>query len=235
MACVTGHDVSQSLVVGLADDVHSQGAGSAAEYCPVGAQLRLVRRAAVVEARRDVDVKAHLAPHAAKHPDQSMPVGGHLAADRHEVIDLTYPRLTEESGDQNGCVRQIHLLGIECTLRRPDAKVTAPTLVEQRPEDAGRVEPRSAEPVDRAIGRDERSSLQITDQAVLCDERVIIHGDPRGWSVASDAAARLASPDHRRSLRAYWSSAASGEVRHVPACAAMIAVTPRPERLIPDG
>ena len=157
-----------------------------------------------------------------------MPVGGHLAADRHEVIDLAYPGLTEESGDQNGGVRQIHLLGIEGTRRRPDAKVTAPTLVEQRPEDTGRVESRSAEPVDRPIGRDESSSLQITDQAVVCDERVVIHGNPRGWSVAADAAARLASPDHRRSLRADWSSSASGEVLHVPACAATNAVTPPP-------
>src|SRR4029078_4924569 len=141
---------------------------SAAEYGPVGAHIRLVRRASVVETWCEVDVKAHLAAHAAQHPDQTMPVCGDFAADRHEVIDLADPGLTEISGDENGGVREVHLLGVEGILRRADPKVTATTLVQQRPEDAGRVKPRNAEPVDGPVGRDQRSRLKVTDQAMVC-------------------------------------------------------------------
>src|SRR5258706_12066232 len=53
--------------------------------------------------------------------------------------------------------------------------MTAALLVEQRGEDARRVEPRGAEPVDRAVGRDQRGSLQISDQAVVLYRWIRVH------------------------------------------------------------
>jgi hypothetical protein len=180
IACIARLGLHQPLVIGLADRVHGQHTGRAAEHRAVWAHVCRVGRPAVVETGRDLDVERHLATHAPEQSHNATPVGGHLAADRHEVIDLTDPGLTEEPGDQDGGVRQIHLLGIKGSRRRPDSKATALLVVEQRPEDAGRVESRSTEPVDRAVCRHERGSLQITDQAVVCNGRVVIHGDPRG-------------------------------------------------------
>jgi hypothetical protein len=44
--------------------------------------------------------------------------------------------------------------------------------VEDRREDARRVEARAAIPVDRRVGADERDRVQVTDQAVLGDGQV---------------------------------------------------------------
>ena len=68
--------------------------------------------------------------------------------------------------------------------RRPETRPTGELVVEERPEQAGRVEPGGAEPVDGPVGGHQRRRLEVTDEAVVGDERVVGHpvsvpsGDP---------------------------------------------------------
>ena len=135
---------------------------------------KLVLVPAVVEARLDLDTKRHLAAHADDAPDQR---GRGLGPrrDRHEVLHLADAVRGEEARDQNVRVGPVELL------RRPFLDggrdpVTAALLgVEDRGEDARRVEARAAEPVDRPVGADERHRVQVADHAVLGDREVIGH------------------------------------------------------------
>ena len=59
-----------------------------------------------------------------------------------------------------------------------DGEAPALLVIEQGGEHAGRVEARTAEPVDGAVGRDQRGGLEISDEAVLCDLGVAHESDP---------------------------------------------------------
>ena len=102
------------------------------------------------------------------------PAGGH----RHEVRDLPDPLLGQEAGDQDGRVGEIQLLGRVAGSARADPEMPAPLLVEQRPEDGRRVDPRAAEPVHRAVGGDQGRGLQVTDQPMVGDRRIGLHNGP---------------------------------------------------------
>ena len=159
--------VGEPLVVGLPYRVHGQGERIGGEHGAVLGDLCAVRAAAVVEPRRHLDLETHLPPHAAHHPDEPVVVGGFPARRRHEVDDLTHPVLGDEPGDENGGVREVHLLRLVAAPRRTDPEVAAPDVVEQGAEHARRVEARAAEPVDRTFRTDQRRGLKITDQAVV--------------------------------------------------------------------
>ena len=121
----------------------------------------------VVEARVDLDSKSHLAA------DTEHPTDEPLAhPDGHEVLQLAHSHGSQEARDEDIRVREVELLDGADPERRRDAVPTAAVLVENRSEDARRVEARAAVPVDRAVGPDERDRAQVADDAVLGDRQV---------------------------------------------------------------
>ena len=128
---------------------------------------RLVRLTPVVEARVDLDPKGHLAA------DAEHPAYEPLARpDGHEVLELAHTDGSQETRDQNVRVREVELLDRADPERWRDAVATAAVLVEDRCEDARRVEARAAVPVDRPVGADERDGAQVADDSVLGDRQV---------------------------------------------------------------
>ena len=144
---------------------------------------RLVRLAPVVEARIDLDAEAHLAPHAEHTADQPLPL-----ADRHEVLQLADSDRGQEARDEDVRVGEVELLDGADAERRRDPIAAALLSVEDRPEDARRVEPRAAVPVDRAVGADERDRAQIADDAVLGDRQVLARRREREVDRAAEGA-----------------------------------------------
>jgi hypothetical protein len=113
--------------------------------------------APVVEARIAEHPEAHLAAY-----------GPHAAEDRavatrllhgHEVGDLGDARVGQEAGQEDVRVRQVELLRPHLAEDRLDPEAAAALVVEERREDARRVELRKAEEVDRAIGACERDRV----------------------------------------------------------------------------
>ena len=105
-------------------------------------RLALLPLAAVVEARLDLDAEAHLAAHADHPPDEPVPVRSRAVVDRHEVLDLADAVLVEEARDQDVRVREVELLRRPALGRRARSEVAAALGVEDRAEDARRVEAR---------------------------------------------------------------------------------------------
>ena len=170
-------EATQPLVLRLLDQVDRHRRLPALEDDAVVGQMCLVGLTTVVEPRCDVDLERHLAPHTPEHADQPVRRRGDPAAgDRHEVDELPHPRLGHETGDQDRGVREVQLLAAEDLHGRPHPEMTTALVVEQGTENAGRVEPRRAEPVDRPVGGDKCRGLEIADEAVVGNERVVIHG-----------------------------------------------------------
>ena len=169
--------LADSLVVRLADEVDGRRrTGCTLEDGTVLGQMGPVALSAVVEPGRDVDLELHLAADTPDHPHDSVAVRGDRAGNRHEVDHLADPCLGHEARDQDSGVREVQLLAGERLAGGADPEVTALLVVEQGPEDARRVEPGRAEPVDAAVGGDEGRGLEVTDEAVVGDERVVRHG-----------------------------------------------------------
>ena len=157
------------------DGVHRQLQVLGPEHPAMLEGLQLVRLAAVVEARLDLDREPH---DPADHPDvadQPVPAGRRALDDRHEVVDLADPVRGHEPGDQDRGVGQVQLPGHVVVPVRRDPVETAAVGVQQRREHAGRVEPGTAEPVQDAVRRHQRRRLQVTDQPMVSDIRVTRH------------------------------------------------------------
>ena len=148
---------------------------AAAERDPVLGDLGGVVVAAVVEPGLAVHLELHRAAHHLHHADQAVGVGRLGAGDRHEVEHLTDTVGAEEPGDQDAGARQVQLRADMVGAHRRDPEVSALVLVQQRREDARRVETRRAEPVDRTVVSHQRGSLQIADQAMCLNRRVTTH------------------------------------------------------------
>ena len=69
-------------------------------------------------------------------------------------------------------VGPVELLALHALGGGADAEAAALAIVEERGEDARRVEARQAEPVDGAVGADERDRAQVADDAVVLDARI---------------------------------------------------------------
>ena len=129
----------------------------------------------VVEPRPDVGLEVHLAPDAAHDASQAVVVGDHARLlERHEVHHLGDALRRQEPRHEDGGVREVHLLG-HAVVDGVEGEVATLPLVEQRGEDARRIEAGAAEPVDGAVGGDERRCLQVADQAVIRDGWVVRH------------------------------------------------------------
>jgi hypothetical protein len=181
--------------------VHGQLQRRGAEHRTLVGELQLMRLPAVVEPRRALEHKPHLAAHAPDQPDQPVAVAGPLrVVDRHEVGHLADPVGGHEPGDQDGRVGEVQLPSDVVVALGADAEAPAVVVVEQRGEHTRRVEARAAEPVDGAVGGDQRGGLEIADQAVLGNRRIAIHGR----SLPTLACAAAPQP-----ARTHWSGEAA--------------------------
>jgi hypothetical protein len=136
-------------------------------------EFRAVGSASEVEAGRTLEPKPHLAPDDPHQPDQLVSIGGLPPDDRHEVDHFPDAGRGHEPRYQNSGVRDVELPDDNGIQRLgSDLKSAAPLCVEERCEDAGRVETRAAIPVDTAARAHEGRCLQIADHAVMSDQRV---------------------------------------------------------------
>lgn len=175
-AVLVRENVEESLVLRFTDGVHGEfGAVLRGEDRSVPGDLRLVLRASVVEPRGDLHLERHAAAHTADQTHQTVAGSDRRTRHRHEVDHLAGARLRHEPCHQDRRTGQVQLLGRMGRMHRPDRAVTALLLVQQRPEDTGRVEPRGAEPVDRALGGHQRRGLQIADETVVLDQWIAVH------------------------------------------------------------
>lgn len=168
-------DVQEPFVLRLTDGMDGEVQVLRGEQSTVLRAVQLVRLTAVVEARSDLAFERHAAADTAQHADDTVPVGRGLSGHRHEVDDFPRSGLGHEARHQNGGVRMVELFGGVRPRCRPHGEVAAPAPVEQSAEDAGRIKPRTTEPVDRRIGCHEGRGLQITDQAMILDQRIVVH------------------------------------------------------------
>jgi hypothetical protein len=137
------------------------------------AKVRPVLRAAEVKPRCALELEARPTAHAQHAADQPVTVRPVAElADLHEILNLPDPAVGQEARDQHVRVRQVQLLGLPPTVRRPEHEPPAPLRVEQRREHARRVKTRRAIPVDRPVGRDQRDRVEIADHPVLGDRRI---------------------------------------------------------------
>jgi hypothetical protein len=144
-----------------------------AEQRAMRGERDLVAGAGIVEARGDVDDEAHLPAHG-EHP-ADYPVAVHRLAGTgrgHEVLHLPHSVRHQESRDQDVGVGEVELLRAPALAVGRDTEQAPVVGVEDRREDARRVEARAAVPVDRPVGPDERDGVQVADQAVLGDRQV---------------------------------------------------------------
>src|SRR5262245_52934348 len=89
---------------------------------------------------------------------------------------------------------------------RSDPVVAALARVENRCEDAGRVETRCAVPVDRAVGTDKRDRVEVSDYAMFRDGQVVAHSGVVGHRAATlqqNGASRFGPRGTLRSLTAW--------------------------------
>ncbi len=156
------------------------------EHRPALVELELVRLARVVEAGPALEPEAHLAAH--RHHLAHQPAGvARIAVDGHEVVHLADAVRRQEAGDEDVRVGEVELPHRVAPVHGRDPVVAALLGVEDRREDAGRVEPRAAEPVDGAVGADERDAVQVADHAVLGDGQVGAHRAGGGLQDGPDA------------------------------------------------
>ena len=137
----------------------------------VVAHLDVVATARVVEARRALELESHLTAHPAHGPHDAVAASGsrRLVEDRHEVDELGDAVFRHEARDEDRRVGKVQLLDDAVLILRSDTKVAAAVVVQQAGEDAGGVEARATETVDRAVGGCQSGGLEVADQPVLGD------------------------------------------------------------------
>ena len=85
------------------------------------------------------------------------------------------PASVRKSSHEDGSVWIVELLSREGVGRRLDPKWPPRSWSSSAAEDAGRIEPWGAEPIDGAVSRDQCRRLQVSDQAVIGDQWVVGH------------------------------------------------------------
>ena len=137
-------------------------------------QSDLMRPPRVVESGLAFEPEAHGPAHG---PHDANDLVRLLAAarvlDRHEVDHFADPLGAEEARHQHVAVGQVHLLVLGL-VEAGDLEEASFVLVENRGEDAWRVEVRQAAPVDRTVHAHQRDRVQVADDTVGLD-RLIGH------------------------------------------------------------
>ena len=178
-------------------------------------QVAFVSGAGVVEGGTALQMKRQPAADDPDPPDQLV-LRRAGAADRHVILDLAHAILVQEAGDEDGGVRPVELLAPEVVAGRGDAEAAALAVVQDGGEDAGGIEVRQAEPVDRAIHPHQRGRAQVADDAVILDglvarfHRTVLPGwhpvaVPDEWSTESsgfDPTPTLRLPTATNEIRA---------------------------------
>ena len=177
VAVVGGFVAVWPVVPLLTDEAECQTGFAGVEGRAVVAEVQVVRPPAVVEPRRHLYIERDLSPHAPQHADQPVLFAGRVTRHRHEIHQFTDAALREEPCDENSRVGQIELLCGEGLVQRPGTEVAAAGTVQQRSENAGRVETGAAEPIKRPLCGHQRRGLQVTDKTVVRDQWVFIHLD----------------------------------------------------------
>jgi len=118
------------------DAVHGQLQPIGLEHPAAVGELQLVRCAAVVEARLDLDGEPHGAAHHLDVAHEPVPVGRPALGHRHEVVYLADPVRGHEPGDQDRGIGQVQLLAHVVVPVGPDPEEPTTVGVEQRREHA---------------------------------------------------------------------------------------------------
>src|SRR6266702_3474138 len=93
----------------------------------------------------------------------------------HEVLHLPHSVRHQEARDEDVGVGELELLRAPAVAVGRDPEHAPAVGVEDRHEDARRVKPRAAVPVDRPVGADQRDGVQVAGQAVFGDGQVAGH------------------------------------------------------------
>src|SRR5690348_16137672 len=121
---------------------------------PLAVDVDLVRLPRAVECRTALHAKRNRAADRLGEPNHLsgwlLRLAACFAADRHEVDRLRHPLIGEKSRDQDIRIGEVELAdrALDGRRHRPEPALS---IVEDRREDAGRIESRQAAPVDRAI------------------------------------------------------------------------------------
>ena len=136
------------------------------EFQPMGS-------APVVEPGLYLKNEPHGPAHDAHQPHQSALVGRLAFRNGHEVEHLAHAVGGHEPRDQYGRVGKVQLSAHVVVPVRTDPEISSAVFIEQRGENARRVEAGTAEPVYGSIGTYQRRCLQVADQAMIADKGVI--------------------------------------------------------------
>src|SRR5215510_8050968 len=104
------------------------------------------------------------------------------AADRHEVLDLAHSVVREETRDEHVGIGQVELPG-PCGHGCGQFKTPAAVLVQDRSENARRVERRGAMPVDGPGGSDKSDGMQVADQPMIRYRQIACMAS-HAWSIS---------------------------------------------------
>ena len=151
-----------------------QGQARAVEAGAALAHRGGVPRPGVVERRAALHLQRQpAADH--PHPADELGVRPGPGPDRHVVLDLGDAVGVQEAGDQDVGFRPVVLLLAQLAGRgRGDPEPPPLVGVEDRPEHAGRVEARQAQPIDRPVQADQGGAVHVPDDAVVLD-RLVAH------------------------------------------------------------
>ncbi len=140
------------------------------EHSTLFGHLRPMRVAGVVECGPALQPEGHRPAHRGD-PAQQPAAGAHtgLPTHRHEVADFADAVGSEKAGDQHVGARPVELLVRRHRAAGPDHEAAALLIVEDRGEDAGRIEVGVAEPVDRAVHADQCHGVHVPDDPVVLD------------------------------------------------------------------
>src|SRR6266545_2882333 len=138
--------------------------------------VRLVRVPGVVEPGLQVDAEANRSADTHETPDQLVAVTLRArSCDGHESLELPHAPRREETRYEDIRVREVELLRRPILLAWRNPVVPSFLLVEDRREDARRVEGGAAVPIDRPVCPDEGHRVEIPDDPVVADRQVVLH------------------------------------------------------------
>ena len=183
VACPGPFTLDAERHVGLQPD-RLAGAGGVGCVTAVADERPLGRRAPVVEDRlaHQVDLDAALQAQDGAHEHVVAVLVGRRPGVRRDLVLVIARTHGQRVADQGPAARRVprRQEGVRAGLvdaRRGDVDTEraqperAGLAIQQCAEDAGRVEARHAEPVDRSIGRDQRAGVAIGEERVVADRR----------------------------------------------------------------
>ena len=136
--------------------------------------LDRVLGAAVVKARRALQLEVHLTADRYDAADQSLAMSVVLCA-----IGMKSSTSPTPSGVKKRVIRTLVSGKYSCLDVQPPSAGASdsshPAGIEDRGEDARGVKARTAIPVDRSIGADKRDAAEVADQSVIGDRKITGH------------------------------------------------------------